>query len=372
MRLAALGDHAQAVESFRRQAAIQPDNGMALTNLGKSLFELGQIDPALEAFRLALDRLPEGADCLALANIAIVIPGSPTAGNREILEARRTWAARCLPAAPADRSFERQSLARGRPIRLGYVSAFFDKPNWMKPVWTLINHHDRDRFEIHLLSDRPEAAIEPVYRRDPRDSFHDTSGLANPELARLVAEIGIDILIDLNGYSRPSRLPLFATRSAPVQAAWFNMFATSGLSGFDYIIGDHHVIPPEEDIFYTERIVRVPGNYLTFEVTYPVPEVAPAPCLRRGGLTFGCLAPQYKITTEVVEAWSRILRECPGTRLLLKSVVLGQPEAREFVARAIRPVRRAGRPAPPRRPGGPLRLPGALRRRRPRPGHVPL
>jgi predicted O-linked N-acetylglucosamine transferase (SPINDLY family) len=126
-------------------------------------------------------------------------------------------------------------------------------------------------------------------------------------------------------------LGLFALRPAPVQAAWFNMYGTSGLSRFDYLIGDRHVVPPEEDAFYTERIVRVPGSYLTFEVTYPVPEVAPAPCLRRGALTFGCLAPQYKITTQVVEAWSRILRECPGTRLLLKSAVLGRPEAREFV-----------------------------------------
>ena len=97
--LAAVGDHAPAVESFRRLADIQPDNGMALVNLGQSLFELGQVDPALDAFRRSLGRLPEGADCLALANIAVVIPGSPTAGNREILEARRTWA-RALPPAP--------------------------------------------------------------------------------------------------------------------------------------------------------------------------------------------------------------------------------------------------------------------------------
>jgi predicted O-linked N-acetylglucosamine transferase (SPINDLY family) len=329
--LASQGDHAAAVESFRRLVAIEPDHGMALTNLGKSLFELGQVDPALEAFRRSLAVLPEGADCVAMANIAIVIPGSPMAGNREILEARRAWAARCLPAASADRAFEQRSLDPDRPIRLGYVSAFFDKPNWMKPVWALINHQDRHRFEIHLFSDRPGAAIGPVYRRDPRDTVHDTGRLSNPELARLIEELRIDVLIDLNGYSGPHRLALFALRPAPVQAAWFNMFGTSGLSSFDYIIGDRHVVPPEEDVFYSERIVRVPGSYLTFEVTYPVPEVAPVPCLGRGALTFGCLAPQYKITSEVVEAWLRILRACPETRLLLKSAVLGRPEAREFV-----------------------------------------
>ena len=329
--LAALGDHAPAVECFRRQIAIQPDNGLAMLNLGKSLFELGQVDPALEAFRRSLGRLPEGADGLALENIAVAIPGSPAAGNREILKARRAWAALCLPGEATPRISAGRIPSPRRAIRLGYVSSFFDKRNWMKPVWGLINHHDRERFEIHLFSDRPASAIEHGYRADPRDSFHDTSRLTNPELARLIEHLGIDILIDLNGYSRPARLAMFAFRPAPVQVAWFNMFATSGLEGMDFLIGDDHVIPPEEESDYTERIVRVPGSYLTFEVTYPVPEVAPAPSQQRGGLTFGCLAPQYKITSEVVRTWARILEECPGTRLLLKNVALGKPGAREFV-----------------------------------------
>ena len=55
------------------------------------------------------------------------------------------------------------------------------------------------------------------------------------------------------------------------------MFATSGLDCFDYLVGDQHVIPFEEEGFYTERVVRVPGSYLTFEVAYPVPDVVRPP-----------------------------------------------------------------------------------------------
>jgi protein O-GlcNAc transferase len=329
--LASLGDHASAAESFRRLVMLQPAHGMALHNLGKSLFELGQVDAAIQAFRKSVDHLPPEMTGLPLGNIAVAIPGSPTANNQDILDARRYWSTRCLPQPRLDKQIADRGVDPGRPLRLGYVAAFFDKRNWMKPVWGLINHHDRDRFEVHLFSDRPEAAIGPAYRRDPRDHFHDTSGLANPALAQLIEELEIDLLIDLNGYSRPSRLPVFVLRPAPVQVAWFNMFATSGLGSFDYLVGDNHVIPREEERFYTERVVRVPGSYLTFEVTYPVPDVVPPPCLKAGALTFGCLAPQYKITTEVVEAWSGILRKSPGSRLILKNVILGQPAARDFM-----------------------------------------
>ena len=40
-----------------------------------------------------------------------------------------------------------------------------------------------------------------------------------------------------------------------------------------YLIGDAEVIPPEEEAFYCEKILRVPASYLAFEVLYPVPDV---------------------------------------------------------------------------------------------------
>jgi tetratricopeptide (TPR) repeat protein len=328
---AARDDHAAARERFGRLTAVQPRNGLAWHNLGRSLYELGEVDDALRSFRAAVAHLPPDMGCMPLGNIAVTIPGAASASPREILEARRAWASHCLPPPVARAAGTAADDDPDRPIRLGYVSAFFDKRNWMKPVWGLLNAHDRDRFEVHLFSDGPEAAIGPGLQRDPRDRFHEVAALNNPALARRIADLRIDVLVDLNGYSRPARLPLFALRPAPAQVAWFNMYGTSGVPGLDDLIGDDHVILPGEEALYTERVVRVPGSYLTFEVAYPAPEVTPPPCLAAGTLTFGCLAPQYKITPEVVAAWSEILAAVPSARLLLKSTALGKSSARDFV-----------------------------------------
>jgi predicted O-linked N-acetylglucosamine transferase (SPINDLY family) len=329
--LAALEDHVGAVASFQRLAAIRPDHGHAWHNLGKSLFELGQIDQALDAYANAVEHLPAEARCQVLSNVAVIIPGSPTRGNRRILDARRSWAQHCLPACAADKIIPADPSVPGRRLRVGYVSAFFARHNWMKPVWGVIEHHDRDRFEVYGFSDGPEPQPEHGYRKNPRDRLHNTNGLSNSKLAGLIEENAIDILVDLNSFSWPPRLPLFTLRPAPIQVAWFNSFATSGMTCFDALIGDEHVVPPEEEVDYTERIIRVPGSYLAFQVPYRVPDVAAPPCLARGHLTFGCLASQYKITPQVVRAWSRILRESPGTRLVLKNASLGHASVREFV-----------------------------------------
>jgi protein O-GlcNAc transferase len=325
------GEHAGAAQAFGRLVALSPDHGLALHNLGKELFDLGRIDSALEAFRKAAALLRP--NIMPLSMIATAIPGSPRADNQAVLEARRAWAAACVPQAVGN---AKRPLAPGADrLRVGYVSAFFTNRNWMKPVWGLVNRHDRACFEIHLFSDAPESRIEHGYHKDPRDHFHDTSALSNADAAGLIADQRIDVLVDLNGYSRAGRLPLFALRPAPVQIAWFNAFATYGMDCFDFIIGDEHVIPAAEERFYSESVVRVPGCYLTFEVTYPVPDVAPPPSLTRGPLTFGCLAPQYKITEQVIEAWTRILHGSPGSRLVLKNVVLRSPENRIFLQEAF-------------------------------------
>ena len=327
---AALGDHADAVERFQQVLNLAPDHFPAHHNLGKVLFGLGQVDEGLEHFRraAALDANP-----LPRTALAISIPGSPKADQQMILDVRRDWAAQLTPGVGPAGIFQPPAEALQRPLRIGYVSGFFHKRNWMKPVWGLINQHDRCRYEIHLFSDAPESQVSGVYRKRPSDHFHDTSQISNSGLAGLIKKAGIDVLVDLNGYSIPARLPVFVRRPAPIIVGWFNMYATTGMTCFDYLIGDTHVVRPGEEAFYTERLLRIAHSYLTFEVAYAVPDVAPPPCLRNGYISFGSLTSQYKITPAVAAAWANILQACPESRLVLKNSALGSFSNRLFVQR---------------------------------------
>ena len=336
----ALQRYADAIGGFRQVIASAPDHAPSHHNLAKVLLELGRMDEAMEHFAKAASIDPGGP---ALTALAVSIPGAPSADNRTVLDVRRRLGEKL--AAEAGRTDTEPPPPAARPdgrLRLAYISGFFQSRNWMKPVWPLVNEHDRGRFEIHLLSDAPEAAVAYGYRKHPADRFHDISGLANADVARLIADARIDLLVDLNGYSYTKRLGLFARKPAPLVVGWFNMYATTGLACFDYLIGDRHAVPPAEEQFYSERIVRVDGSYLTFRVNYPVPDVAEPPCLCGGGLTFGCLASQYKITPQVIDTWSEVLRQCPDSRLVLKNATLSSDANRRFVREAFE---QAGLPA---------------------------
>lgn len=320
-----VSEYSQAIGAYQQSLSLQEDAAEAHHNLGRVLYRLGEVTQAVEHIERSVAL---SGSLTAWSSLATMIPGDPQADPAKIRRLREQYAARLAPLAPARSTRKRPRTAQR--IRLGYLSAYFHTPNYMKPVWGLINHHDREQFDIDLFSDSPSHALDG-YLEHASDHVHHIRDKDNQAASELIASREIDILIDLNAYSHVERLPLFVHKPAPITAAWFNMYATSGFAGFDYLIGDQHVIKDGEEAFFTERLLRLPLSYLTFNVLHPTPEVAPAPCEREHALTFGSLVSQYKITPPVVDTWSAILKRVPEARLLLANSALRSPHNRRFV-----------------------------------------
>jgi protein O-GlcNAc transferase len=326
LRARAYGEASHALHQALR---LRPDDLGAWGLLAEVLFKLGDVERAIDAYR----RVAAEPSMRAVAeeNLAIIMPGSASAGNADVFAARRAWGRRLAAGvSPVERPERPPS---GGKLRIGYVSAFFDSANWMKPVYGVINRHDRDRFEVHLVSLGGDPSAAAGYVDHAADVIWQAASRDDETVARRLAAAGIDVLVDLNAYSAAKWLRLFLRRPAPVQFGWFNSFATSGLDCFDGIIGDDVVIPAAEEGLYTERVLRVRGTYLAFEVLYPVPDVAPPPCSSNGGsLTFGALASAYKLNDLTLGIWARILRAAPAARLLVRAPALADPSSRDHLS----------------------------------------
>lgn len=334
-----VGEYAQAIGAYEESLRRDQASAEAHHAFSRVLYRLGEVDRAADQLRQAIDA---GGGIRSRLSLATMIPCAPSATQAEVLTVRRACAQHLEPAAPAVVRKARPA-APALPLRVGYLSSYFHSANYMKPVWGLIRRHDRAHVRVHLLVDGPVDELR-AYQAHDSDRVHGVGHLDNHELADMIDGLGLDIVVDLNGYSVPERLALFASRRRPVSVAWFNYYAPPAVSGFDLLVGDRVVVRPGEAGALGVPYHALEHSYLTFEQTHRSPPVSPPPCASDAPFTFGSLVAQYKITRPVVAAWTAILRQTEGTRLLLANRALKSPHNRarvreRFAAQGVAPER---------------------------------
>jgi predicted O-linked N-acetylglucosamine transferase (SPINDLY family) len=166
------------------------------------------------------------------------------------------------------------------------------------------------------VSDATQARI-----RQAVDRWTDVTSLDDRQAARRIVEDGVDILVDLNGYTKEARQPLLALRPAPVIVNWLGSPGSLGSPHHHYIVADEAVIPPALERYYAERVVRLPC-YQPNDRRRVVAEAGPSRAeagLPEAALVYCCFNGTQKITTPVLARWMRILGAVPHAVLWLLS-----------------------------------------------------
>jgi len=148
----------------------------------------------------------------------------------------------------------------------------------------------------------------------------DCGGEVSERIARRIAADGVDVLIDLNGYTTHARSELFALRPAPVQMHWLGYLGTLGADWYDYVLTDRFVVPPERAGWFTERALYLPDCYCPSDTRRPVAESVPSrdACgLPASGVVLCCFNNHYKILPAVFAVWMRLLSAVEGSVLWL-------------------------------------------------------
>jgi predicted O-linked N-acetylglucosamine transferase (SPINDLY family) len=215
-----------------------------------------------------------------------------------------------------------------RRLRIGYVSKDFGRHPVGYFLLPVLSSHDHASVEVYCYSGRIREDDVTGRLRESADVWRSTTDLDDRDLASMVRDDSIDILVDLSGHTGGSRLLVFAEKPAPIQVSWAGYAGTTGLSTMDYLISDWRETPEGSDRWYVEKVVRLPDCYVCYEPPEYAPPVVPLPALKKGHVTFGCFNNLAKVRPGVVALWSKILREIPNARLLMITKQLSDPDTR--------------------------------------------
>lgn len=360
-----------AVASYDKAISLKPDSAEAYNNRGNVLQELKQRDAAVASYDKAISLKPDSDWILgtavhakmSLCNWQNYVSDSlqlkekveahqKVSGSFPILAmydapglqrlSAEIWTLANYPATNLLGAITQKT--RRKKIKLGYYSADFYEHPVSYLMAGLFELHDKERFELigfsfgPGLKDGMRSRVSAAF-----DQFIDVRFKSDLTVVKLSRELGIDIAIDLGGFTQDSRTGIFAERVAPVQVNCLGYPGTMGANFIDYIVADKQVIPEKYVDDYSEKIAYLP----CFQANDNKKKIADKVFTRQelglpqSGFVFCCFNNSYKITPGMFDCWARILGDVNGSVLwmIADNQLAKQNLSKEFKARGLDPSR---------------------------------
>ncbi len=352
----------EAIICHERALALKPDHAAGWVNFGFTLRVAGRIPEALRCHERALTLAPDFAAARfgraqsfqqmhqiheAVAEYDAYLQLQP---HSHEARSNRLFAMQNLPGVTREQIFA-EHVAYGRSLgtfsspafaqvaepqrrlRVAVLSPDLRQHSCAYFLEPLLQHLDREEFELFLYHDHFREDGLSARFRALAAQWRNISGQSNVIVGQQIRDDRPDILIDLAGHTGiTNRLPVLARRAAPVQVTYLGYPDTTGVPAVDFRFTDGLADPEDDaDAFATEKLIRFAPTAWTYLPPTEAPEVAPAPCLTQGRITFGCFNDLAKITDPMLAVWARVLAGVTGSRLRLKGRGLGDPVQRAQV-----------------------------------------
>jgi predicted O-linked N-acetylglucosamine transferase (SPINDLY family) len=337
-----------ALNNFDRSIKLNPKNSVAFYNLGKTLIDLNRLDEAVTSLYRAMSLNPDlelllglylhtkmklcdwtslhyytDQFVVAVSKMKLVTAPFPLLGLIDQPQLHQI-SAKVYSETQHPKTDVLGPHVKRMPhhkIRIGYYSADFHNHATSYLMAELFEVHNRSKFEIYGFSFGPNFDDEMRRRIAPSfDKFFEVNSMSDLQIAKLSRDIGIDIAVDLKGYTTDSRAGIFAKGAAPIQVNYLGYPGTMGSAYIDYIIADRIVIPEDQRLSYFEKVVYLPHSYQVNDSKRSISDkqfTRKEFGLPESSFVFCCFNNSYKILPDTFDVWMRILKAVPGSVLWL-------------------------------------------------------
>jgi len=365
------GKYQASAEHYQKAVEISPDNTDAHYNLGNTYRQLNLQEQAIACFNRTLELAPQHQDafynlCLTSRNVCDwsrydefereMVTRAQTAGSHLMpfnllswcddpdiqLQCARHYVDDTIPLSTP--RLNSMPMTDGGRIKIGYISSDLRQHVVSQLIVELFERHDRDKFEIFAFSLGPKDNGELSQRLVKAvDHFMPVGDLSDGDIATLIQQKEIAILVDLNGHSKGARTRIMAMRPAPIQMHYLGYIGSMGASFIDYVLVDEVTVPDEMQPFFTEKLLQLPcymvhdSQRVIASETMTRPEAG----LPDDAFVYCCFNNSYKITPKVFDLWMRCLTTVPDSVLWLveEGEVVQNNLRREAELRGVNPER---------------------------------
>ena len=222
-------------------------------------------------------------------------------------------------------SFKQEHLSKDRRynhqrLRLGYVSGDLCVHAVGLLLAEFLEAHDKSQFMLYGYDYSVEDHTAHRARlRAAFEVFRPVAPLSDRDIATLIVEDEIDILVDLHGLSSGARPGIFALNPGVLQGTYLGFIGTTGMPWLDFVVSDRHALPDELATYFVEKPLYLEGSFIP--LTDQRPDFKPSTRQENGlpekAFVMASFGNVYKINEPLFSAWVEILQAAPGAVLWL-------------------------------------------------------
>ena len=323
------GHYSEAIRINEQLLRENPKDGRLRVNYALCLLEVCRFNEAEHNYMRALKDSPDAHE--SLSNYLMGIHYNPERTKDEIFDAHALWDQHYAPKNRNERPIP-QDLDPYKKLRVGFISGGFRKHpvGWM--ITRALENLPADLFEVYGYNTHSVHDEFTMRIRNRCEKWTTVIGYNDDVVAKIIRDDEVDILVELSGHSAFNRLKTVALEPVPITVKWVGgLFNTTGLKSMDYLLTDAYESPKGEEPYYTEKLVRMPDDYVCYEPPAYDIQVAELPATYNGFVTFGCFNNPSKLNDQLIEQWAQILHAVEGSKLFLKSKQYDTPDFVEQV-----------------------------------------
>ena len=330
--LLASGNLPDGLDLLRQHVALTPGDDEARLALGEAMLRAGQAAAAVESLELRAREADAPAVLASLCARALAMAGEPEQSRRfheqaciaaaddpaiaaariadsfwsesapALVERSVDWARRFLP--PAKPALWRRPEGK---LVVGYLVSRLADPRDAAAVAAVAAAHDRGRAAVVAFGNGAQSWAENATLSGAFDRWRDIAGVDPATLARILRGEGLNAVVDCAGFAAPAQIDALGRLNSAIRVAWLGVPHGIGAPFFDAALGSEG------------------GSLPSWGARYPLASAWMRPMSRTTAvaLRFGTDAYMSQIDARTIALWSALLREVPGTVLLLRGNDMG-------------------------------------------------
>jgi predicted O-linked N-acetylglucosamine transferase (SPINDLY family) len=296
--------------SYEQSLAINPKQPLVYNNMGHLFLKCGDVQHAILSSKKAMALFPNDPEIQS--NYLFSLNYSIDHSFETIINEHIVWGQQYSHIHP-----KTPLIKRHNRIRVGYVSPDFRKHSVSKFIQAILNHHNKQHFDIYCYSNVKKSDQVTKDLQQSGVYWRDIYFQNDDMVCKQIQADGIHILVDLAGHSSNNRLMVFAKKPAPIQVTYLGYPNTTGLKQIDYRFVDKYSDPDLSCFSGSEHRIYLPNGFLCYSPSEQMPLIAQKTPSKH--ITFGSFNNLPKINQHVIALWSKILKSVPDSRLLLKT-----------------------------------------------------